>query len=40
MKTLNLRTACRYDTIVALDEGVRRRVVEMGIEENPKDSYW
>ena len=30
----------RYDTIVALDEDVRRRIVEIGIEENPKDSYW
>lgn len=30
----------RYDTIVALDEGVRQRIVEMGIEENPKESNW
>lgn len=30
----------RYDTIVALDEGVRRRLVDMGVAENPKDSDW
>jgi hypothetical protein len=32
--------ACRYDAIVALDEDVRRRIVEMGVEENPQESNW
>lgn len=30
----------RYDAIVALDESVRRRIVEMGVEENPQESNW
>ena len=30
----------RYDAIVALDEDVRQRIVEMGVEENPTESNW
>lgn len=36
----SLLIRCRYDTIVALDEGVRQRVVDMGVAENPRESEW
>lgn len=35
-----LHICCSYDTIVALDEDVRQRIVEMGFAENPSDSAW